>query len=178
MNIVLIGYRCSGKTAVGSLLADELGMGFADTDVLIEEDAGESIESIISAKSWDHFRNLERDVIEKISEKDHQVIATGGGVVVNQGNVKALKRDGWVVWLDAKPNVLKERMDKEQQSGNIRPSLTGADPLAEIEEVMNARRPMYQAAGDFMVDTTRLSEPEAAALITKNLPPQLRSKKG
>ena len=174
MNIVLIGYRCSGKTAVGSLLADELGMDFADTDVLIEEDAGESIEAIISTKSWDHFRNLERDLIQRISEKDNQVIATGGGVVINQENVKALKKDGWVVWLDAEPNILKERMDKEQRSGNIRPSLTGVDPLAEIEEVINTRRPMYKEAEDFMVDTTRLSEPEAATLIMKSLPAQLR----
>jgi shikimate kinase len=178
MNIVLIGYRCSGKTAIGRTLARELGMGFVDTDLLIEENAGESIENIISTKSWDHFRNLERDLIENISVKDHQVIATGGGVVVNQENVKALKRDGWVVWLDARPDILKERMDKEQKSGNIRPSLTGADPLTEIQEVMNARRRLYQEAGDFMVDTTGLSEPEAAALIMENLPARLRAEKG
>jgi shikimate kinase len=178
MNIVLIGYRCSGKTAIGRVLAHKLSMSFSDTDVLIEEDAGESIEAIIKTKSWDYFRNLESDVIERVSEKDSQVIATGGGVVVNQENVKALKKDGWVVWLDARPNVLKERMEKELNSGNIRPSLTGVDPLAEIEEVMNTRRPMYQKAGDFVVDTTRLSEPEVAALIMKNLPPQLRAKKG
>jgi shikimate kinase len=178
MNIVIIGYRCTGKTAVGRVLADELGMNFVDTDVLIEEDAGEPIEIIISTKRWDHFRNLERDLIDKISKQDNQVIATGGGVVINQENVKTLKRDGWVVWLDAEPDAVKERMKKEQQSGNIRPSLTGADPLAEIEEVMNVRRPMYQEAGDFMVDTTRLSEPEAAMLIMKNLPAQLRAKKG
>ena len=178
MNIILIGYRCSGKTAVGRILADKLGMSFADTDELIVEDAGESIEAIISTKSWDHFRNLERDLIERTSEKDNQVIATGGGIVINQENVKALKKNGWIVWLDAEPNVLKERMDKEHQSGIIRPSLTGVDPLAEIEGVMNTRRPMYQEAGDFMVNTTRLSVPEAAALIMENLPAQLRVKKG
>ncbi|MBN1832365.1 MAG: shikimate kinase [Deltaproteobacteria bacterium] len=178
MNIVLIGYRCSGKTAIGRVLAHELGMSFADTDVMIEEDAGESIETIIKTKSWDYFRNLESDVIKRVSEKDNQVIATGGGVVVNQKNVKALKKDGWAVWLDARPEVLKERMEKEQQSGNIRPSLTETDPLAEIEAVMNARRPMYQKAGDFVVDTTGLSEPEAAALIMKNLPAKLKAKKG
>ena len=178
MNIVLIGYRCSGKTTVGKILAHELGMVFVDTDVLIEDDTGESIEAIISTKGWDHFRKLEIDVIKRTSEKDNQVIATGGGVVINQGNVKALKKNGWVVWLDAEPNVLKERMNKEQQSGNLRPSLTGIDPLSEIEEVMNTRRPMYQEAGDFMVNSTRLSEPEVAALIMKNLPIQLRPKKG
>ena len=178
MNIVLIGYRCSGKTAVGRILAHELGMGFVDTDLLIEEDAGESIESIISNKSWDDFRNLEREIIENISRIDDQVIATGGGVVINQENVKVLKKNGWVVWLDAEYDVLKERMDKEQRSGNNRPSLTGVDPLSEIEEVMNTRRPMYQDAADFMVDTTRLSQPEVVELIMKNLPVQLKTEKG
>ncbi len=178
MNIVLVGYRCSGKTAVGRIIAHELGMNFADTDVLIEEDAGESIESLISKKSWDYFRNLETKLIVKVSGEENQVIATGGGVVVNQENVKALKKNGWVVWLDAKPNVLKERMEIEQQSDNIRPSLTGSDPLAEIKEVMNARRPMYLEAGDIRIDTTRLSKSEVAALIMENLPAQLRAKKG
>jgi hypothetical protein len=64
MNIVLIGYRCSGKTEVGKLLARELGMEFVDTDLLIEEDTGCSIESIISEKGWDHFRKIERRMIE------------------------------------------------------------------------------------------------------------------
>ena len=178
MNIVLIGYRCSGKTAIGRILAEKLDMDFVDTDVLIEKDAGETIEDIISTKSWDHFRNLERDVVKRISGKENQVIATGGGVVINQENVKVLKENGWILWLDAEPNVLKERMDKEQQSGNIRPALTGADPLAEIKEVMKTRRPMYKEAGDFMVDTTRVSEPEVTALIIKNLPAQIRFKKG
>lgn len=174
MNIVLIGYRCSGKTGVGRFLAKDLGMGFLDTDVLIEEEAGCSIEAIIAATGWDYFRKAERKVIENVSKRDNQVIATGGGVVVNQENVENLKRDGWLVWLDGKPEVLKERMDREQQSGNVRPSLTGTDPLAEIEEVMNTRRPVYQEAGDFMVDTTSLSIAEVAALIVENLSPKLR----
>ena len=171
MNIVLIGYRCSGKTIVGRILAHELGMDFVDTDVLIEEDAEESIEGIISTKGWDHFRNIEKKVIEQTSEKDNQVIATGGGVVINQENVKALKKDGWVVWLDAEPNILKERMEKEQQSGNIRPSLTGVDPLAEIEDVMNTRKSMYQETGDFVVDTTRLSEGRSLEKLKPFPPP-------
>ena len=177
MNIVLIGYRCSGKTAVGRDLAERVGMVFLDTDVLIEEDAGSPIEAVIATKGWDHFRNMEKKMIKKVSRGDNQVIATGGGVVVNQENVKDLKHDGWIVWLDGNPEVLKERMDIEQQSGNIRPSLTGADPLTEIQEVMNTRRPMYEEAADFVVDTTTLSIPEAAALIIENLPPQLRANK-
>jgi shikimate kinase len=174
MNIVLIGYRCSGKTAIGKVLAENLGMVFIDMDAWIEEDAQESIEVIISTKGWNHFRKVEKGLIEMISNRDNQVIATGGGVVVNQENVQNLKREGWLVWLDAEPDVLKERMQKEQRSGNIRPSLTGTDPLEEIEEVMNTRRPMYKAAGDFQLNTTGLSIPEVAALIVKKLPPHFR----
>jgi len=169
MNIVLIGYRCSGKTAVGKILARELGMDFLDTDPLIEEKAGCSIETIIATKGWDHFREIEKGLIEEVSRGDNLVIATGGGVVMDKENVKNLKRNAWVVWLDGTPEVLKERMDKEQRSGKIRPSLTGADPLEEIREVLSIRKPLYEQAGHLMVDTSSLSAGETAVLIMKNL---------
>lgn len=169
MNIVLIGYRCSGKTAVGRILSRALGMGFLDTDALIEEDVGCSITTIISEKGWDHFREIERKLIQAVSRRDNQVIASGGGVVIDEENVKNLKRNAWIVWLHGTPEVLKERMDKEQRSGKIRPSLTGADPLEEIEEVLSIRKPLYEQAGDLTVDTSSLSPREAAALIIENL---------
>ena len=97
MNIVLIGYRCSGKTEVGKILARELGMGFIDTDLLIEENTGCSIESIVSEKGWDHFRKIERKTIAEVSEKDNVAIATGGGVVMDRNNVHNLNRNGFIV---------------------------------------------------------------------------------
>ena len=170
MNIVLIGYRCSGKTAVGKILARELGMDFLDTDALIEDRAGCSIEKIISSKGWDHFRKIEKRLTEEVSRRDDLVIATGGGVVMDEDNVKNLKENAWIVWLDGNPEVLKQRMDRERSRGKIRPSLTGADPLEEIEQVLSTRRPLYEDAGDLTVDTSNLSIQEASALIMKNLP--------
>ena len=170
MNIVLIGYRCSGKTEVGKILAWKLGMEFIDTDRLIEEDTGCSIESIISEKGWDHFRNIERKMIEEVSERDNLAIATGGGVVMDGNNVKNLNRNGFIVWLKGNAEVLKERMEKEQRSGNIRPSLTGVDPIEEINQVLDVRTPLYRQTGNLMVDTSLLSIEEVADAVMKNLP--------
>jgi shikimate kinase len=170
MNIVLIGTRCSGKTVVGKILARELGRKFLDTDALIEENAGCSIETMISTKGWDHFREAEKRLVEQVSKRNNLVIATGGGIVMDEENVKNLKKNGWVVWLSGKPEVLQERMVKEQRSGRFRPSLTGADPLEEIKEVLSVRQPLYEQAGDLVVDTSSLSIQDAASLIIKNLP--------
>jgi shikimate kinase len=84
--------------------------------------------------------------------------------------VKSLKGNGWIVWLNGKAEVLKERMDREQSSGKIRPSLTGANPLEEIKQVLSIRKPLYEQAGDFMVDAGILSIGEVAATIIKALP--------
>ncbi|MGD8227297.1 MAG: shikimate kinase [Desulfobacteraceae bacterium] len=170
MNIVLVGYRCSGKSEVGKALARELDKEFLDTDALIEEKAGLSIETMISAEGWDHFRETEKRLVEEVSRRNDLVIATGGGIVMDEENVKNLKQNGWVVWLKGEPEVLRGRMAKEQGSGNVRPSLTGADPLEEIKEVLSIRQPFYKRAGDLVVDTSNLSIGEAAALIIKNLP--------
>jgi shikimate kinase len=170
MNIVLIGYRCSGKTAVGEILGNELGMDFLDTDALIEEMAWCSLETLISRKGWDHFREIERGLVHDLSTSDNLVIATGGGVVMDEGNVNDLKKNAWVVWLRGSPEVLKERMDRDQSSGKRRPSLTGVNPLEEIEQVLGIRDPLYEQAGNFMVDTSDISVHEAAGLIITNLP--------
>ncbi len=170
MNIVLIGYRCSGKTEVGKILARQLGRDFLDTDAVLEERAGRSIEEIVSTKGWHHFRETERGLIEEVSKRDNLIIATGGGVVMNKENVENLQANAWIVWLDGKPEVLRARMDKEQKAGKSRPSLTQRDSLEEIEEVLNIRKPLYEQAGDILVDTSRLSIQEAAAVIMKNLP--------
>ena len=170
MNIVLIGYRCSGKSTVGSLIASRMGRNFLDTDDLIAEDATCPIDQIIQRKGWHYFRGIEKQIIERVTRKTHAVIATGGGVVVDEENIKRLKSTGWVVWLKGKPEVLRERMAKEQGSGRVRPSLTGADPLEEIREVLSVRKPFYERAGDLVVDTSTLSIRDAADLIIENLP--------
>ncbi len=171
MNIVLIGYRCSGKTEVGKILSRELEKDFLDTDELIQGNAGCSIETIISKDGWNRFREIEKSLIEEVSRRDNMIIATGGGVVMDEDNVKNLKKNAWIVWLDGKLDVLRQRMNREQRSGNVRPSLTGVDPLEEIQQVMDVRIPLYKKAANFVVDTTTLTPMEVAASIIKALTP-------
>jgi shikimate kinase len=169
MNIVLIGYRCSGKTEVGKILARELGRDFLDSDTLIEREAGSSIQGFVSKKGWDLFREMEKTVIKKIAKKDNLIIATGGGIVMDKENVSSLKRNGWIVWLKANAATIKDRMRKEQRSNKIRPSLTGSDPIEEIEHVLNLRTPLYERASDLMVDTSTYAPQQVADLIMKDL---------
>jgi shikimate kinase len=170
MNIVLIGYRCSGKTAVGQILAHKLRRDFVDTDTLIEEYAGCSIETMISRSGWRHFREIEKKLIKEATAKNNQVIATGGGAVMDADNVKSLKRNSWIVWLKGTPEVLAQRMAKDQTKGKARPSLTGADAIKEIAEVLADRRSYYEQAGNLKIDTSTLSIREAVDLIISNLP--------
>lgn len=165
MNVVLIGYRCSGKTEVGQSLAEKMNRPFLDTDVLIEERSGSTIEAMVAAGGWDRFRECERLVVAEVSQKSPLVIATGGGVVLDEDNVRNLKRKGWLVWLKAPTLVLRERMARDRRPGKNRPSLTDAGPLDEIEAVLKQREPFYEKASDWAVDTAGLSIAEVTSLI-------------
>lgn len=170
MNIVLIGYRCSGKTAVGQILANKLRRDFVDTDILIEEYAGCSIETMVSRSGWRHFREIEKKMIKAVTAKNNQVIATGGGAVMDADNIKSLKTNAWIVWLNGKPEVLAQRMARDQRMGKTRPSLSGADSIKEIAEVLAVRHSFYEQAGNLEIDTSTLSIREAVELIIRNLP--------
>jgi shikimate kinase len=176
MNIVLIGYRCSGKTSVGKLLAGELGREFVDLDALLEHQAGTSIESLVGDRGWELFRKLERDLIAEVCRKDGLVIAPGGGAVIQQENVCLLRNNGFVVWLKGEAPILRARMLEEEQAGKVRPSLTGSDSLAEIDEVLALRTPLYHRAADLVVDTSELSAEEVARAIMGKLPVELRGR--
>lgn len=169
-NIVLIGYRCSGKTEVGKVLAREIKRDFVDMDAMIEARWGLPIETMVARYGWGYFRDRERDQVKEIAEKGNLVIATGGGVVMDEENTKLLKSNGWIIWLHGHPDVIKERMGKDVREGRARPPLTGIGSLEEIREVMDLRNPLYERAGDFTVDTGRLSIQEIVSIILKGLP--------
>ncbi len=156
MNIILIGYRGSGKSTVGSRLAARLQMRFVDTDDLIEERRGVLISDIVKSHGWDHFRRLEKTVIEEISNGDHLIIAPGGGAVLDTDNVNALKRNGFIIWLKADQQTLFKRIQKDQGSSTRRPTLTGKGTLEEIEETISERKPFYEKASEIQVDTSTL----------------------
>ena len=166
-NIVLIGYRCSGKTSVGKIIAERTGMDFCDTDDLIVKRSGRSIEEIVDREGWERFREIEKDIVREASELDNTVIATGGGVVIDEDNVKVLKGNGYIVWLEVDVDILIKRMEKDREAGNKRPSLTGVDPAVETRKVLEMRTPLYRKAADLVINTDRLSLRKTAEKIVK-----------
>jgi shikimate kinase len=167
--IILIGYRGSGKTSVGERVAAELDRPFFDTDALVEKQARMPIEAIVSKMGWTHFREREKQVIESVSGKPNRVIATGGGAVMDPANVVYLKRNGWIFWLRAEAQILRQRIAKDQDAGKDRPSLTGTDPLKEIQAVLAQRDPVYQQICDFVIDTEGYSVRDVAVRILNGL---------
>lgn len=165
MNIVLIGYRCCGKTSVGMNIAEKLGKKFVDTDDLIREKSGRSIDDMVSLYGWQHFRDIETEVIREVSSLKDQVIATGGGVIMNEENVFNLKKDGVLIWLYADVNIIKKRLKEDNTSGESRPSLTGDDPADEIVKVLEQREPIYESASDMKIDSSNMTISEMAELI-------------
>ena len=154
MNIVLTGYRGTGKTSVGKALSKRLGNGFCDTDNYIEDKAGRSISDMVATEGWDFFRQKEKEAIREVSSFQNYVIAAGGGAVLNPENVENLKKNGTIVLLEAEIKTVIERMRCDEKTEQQRPSLTGKDLYTEIEEVLESRMPIYQKAMDFSVDTT------------------------
>jgi len=165
MNIVLIGYRGSGKSTVGKNLAKRLDMRFVDTDHLIEECQGNQIAEIVKLHGWDGFRAMERKIISEISNNDRLVIAAGGGAVLEAENVRYLKENGFIIWLNGNINVLIQRMAKDLRTATGRPSLTGRGTLEELEEVIAYRRDFYEKASEVQVDTSALGVDEVVEQI-------------
>ena len=123
MNLYLVGYRCTGKTSVGRLLSDAMGWTFVDMDNELVTEAGIPIEDIVVRRGWEHFREIEARLLERLSQTKCQVIATGGGVVTVRSNVTAMRATGKVVWLKASPAVLAERMAADINTASQRPPL-------------------------------------------------------
>ncbi|RLB37654.1 MAG: shikimate kinase [Deltaproteobacteria bacterium] len=172
MNIILIGYRCTGKTSVGRRLAQRLGRPFVDTDEQVEKGAGRGIPDLVSMHGWPAFRKMETRLIQDLCRRDDLVISTGGGVVLDPRNVELLKRRGWVVWLQAGPEKIRRRMQEDGLRGHTRPGLTGKDPLGEIETVLRQRLSLYQGAAHHRVDTSFLGVEEVVDRIIMRAPLQ------
>lgn len=150
MNLILIGYRGTGKSTVARILASRLGWDTVSTDALIIERAQLPIPEIVKKSGWEYFRDLETTICQELKEKDHLVIDTGGGAILRDVNVQALKPCGMLFWLTASIETISDRIAGDSQ----RPALTsGKTFIEEIEEVLKERTPKYQAAADFMIET-------------------------
>ena len=168
-NIFLIGYRCTGKSSVGQLLAAQLGRPFIDTDSLLVSESGISIKEIVKKHGWEIFRKLEHAIVNQVCILDRRVVATGGGVVLNGANVELMKNNGKIIWLKALPETIKSRMALDQDTEAFRPSLTSRDSFSEIEDTLLEREPLYKQAMDFYVETDELCIDEIWIKIVQHL---------
>ena len=149
MNIYLIGMMGSGKSVTGKALADMMKLKFVDLDSVLAEKTGSSISEIFESKGETHFRNLEAQILDKtVSQENHAVIATGGGIVVRPENVRIMKETGRVVYLKTGMECLKERLGK----GPGRPLLKG-DPQKNLLEIFEKRKILYEQTADASVET-------------------------
>ena len=150
-----------GKSSVGRRLSGLTGHRFVDTDELVAQAEGRSISDIFSHTGEAHFRDLEQQSLENLVGVCGIILSTGGGLVLRPANRQTLKKIGIVAWLDAHPDVLFERA---MRSGR-RPLLQTADPRATFDELLSARRDLYEITADFRVDSSRLSHDEAAQIL-------------
>ncbi len=169
MNIYLIGYRAVGKSSVGRSLAATLSSAFVDTDYELSEQAGTTISEYVRKMGWAAFRELERSILQRISKQDMQVVATGGGAVIDSRNVDSMRNSGTIVWLKASPQTIRGRLLKDQGTAQTRPALSSKGSIEEIEDILAERMPYYEQAMDLSIETDGLSIQQICSNLVSQL---------
>lgn len=156
-NIILIGYRCTGKSAVGKELSKVLKRPFVDTDDLITSRSGLSIREMVEQGGWDFFREREKTVVRQLPPSSGTIIATGGGILDDGENRQILKQRGICVWLTASVETIMERIEADRHTNDNRPALCSADEESEIAIMLARRDRIYRQAADVIIDTSSKS---------------------
>ena len=157
VNLYLIGMMGAGKTTVGQLLANHLGYRFLDTDDVITQSAGRSINQLFAEEGEAAFRQLESDVLAQVCAYTRLTIATGGGIVLRQENWSYLHH-GLVVWLDVPVELLYTRLAED----TTRPLLQDSDPQGKLRSLLEQRTPLYSQA-DLKITVRAEETPEEIA---------------
>lgn len=169
MNIFLIGFRCSGKTSVGRELALRMEKTFVDSDDKFVETFNKSIAEVVEEQGWQYFRKQEKQIIEQICRGNNQIVATGGGVVLNVDNVAVMKKSGFLVWLRADAETTLKRMVEDLNTKDQRPALTSKELLEEIILTIDNRKQYYTSSANFSIDTDSRSINEICNLIIEKI---------
>lgn len=160
LQVVLIGYRGTGKTTVAKHVAERLGVRWFDADAEVEQQAGKSIKQIFEDDGEQEFRDLEVQTISQMLKRDAAILSLGGGAVMRDETRRAIRRHT-VVWLTARPETIHARMTSDERTSQQRPNLT-VGGLAEIQELLTQREPVYQACADYTVETDDKSAEQVA----------------
>lgn len=160
MNIVMLGYRGTGKSVISKILSEELRKRLYRIDDLIVKSAGKSIPEIVEEEGWLSFRKLESDIVARVTgEAKNSIIDCGGGVILNDNNIALLKNDGKCVLLTASLATIIRRIKKDRN----RPSLEeGLSFEEEQKKILADRNEKYQASADFVCDTSNRKPGETA----------------
>lgn len=170
MNIVLIGYRGTGKSTVGRLVATQLRMEFVDADEELERRAGRTIREIFASGGEESFRDLEAVVIGDLLQRDNLVAALGGGAVLRLDSRAQIRQArNCVVWLQADAQTLDQRISADAATSQRRPNLTSTGGLAEIERLLAIREPLYRECAEFAVDTAGKTPEQIATEVVSLL---------
>ncbi|KPK43857.1 MAG: shikimate kinase [Nitrospira bacterium SM23_35] len=167
-NIVLTGFMGTGKTEVGKELAQIRGLKLIDLDTEIEKSEKMTINEIFKQFGEQKFRDIESEMIEKLSRERNVIISTGGGAVLKQQNMDILKKTGIVICFMATPETILQRTGNSDN----RPLLMVDNPLEKIRELLEFRRPFYEKA-DLMIDT----EDKTPRQIAEEIIDQIRNSK-
>ncbi|MCU0599304.1 MAG: shikimate kinase [Desulfobacterales bacterium] len=162
MNVVLIGYRGTGKSVVSRILADRLAMAHVGMDSEIVRRAKLTIPEIVEKYGWTGFRDRETSVARDLSGKDNLVIDTGGGVIERPENMLLLGQNARIFWLKATVTAIVSRIQSDVQ----RPALVeGKTFIEEVAEVLETRIPKYKTAAHYEINTDDLTPEEVADKI-------------
>jgi shikimate kinase len=161
-NIILIGFMGSGKTSVGKALAERLSYRFMDTDEMIEQKAGCTINHIFEAYGEAYFRTMETDLLTELTiSLTHTVLSSGGGLPLRKENIQLLRELGEIVYLKAAKDTLTNRL----LSDTSRPLLKGEILDLRIEKMLKIREPIYESAAQHSIVTDQKNIEEVVNLI-------------
>ena len=164
-SIVLIGMMGAGKSSIGRCLHHRTGLALLDIDEVVVSKFGMSIPEIFAEHGEKKFREAETKEVCSLPTPEHKIIVTGGGIVLRNENVEALRHHGVIVWLDGDEESLFTRASRQRN----RPLLETTNPRKSFSQILGARRPLYANIADIRVDTSVLTDEEVAVAILSKL---------